>query len=197
MVDQLATRKGAQVGRFVRRWWEVHIGSQVGEPRATRHEPVALPHAAPAVGSVRFVARIRVRTVLDAPPRVVWRDLEDIASHQEWMVDAAEIRFLTAQQSGPGTRFECDTKVGPFRLTDVMEITEWRPGRAMGVDHSGVVSGTGRFTLRGVRGNRTVFVWKEKLRFPLWLGGPIGAFLAKPVLHLVWRRNLRNLARRF
>ena len=51
------------------------------------------------------------------------------------MADAEVIRFLTEQTAGVGTRFECVTKVGPIRLTDEMEITEWEPGRAMGVRH--------------------------------------------------------------
>ena len=50
------------------------------------------------------------------------------------MQDGAEIRFLTNHCEGQETRFECDTKVGPFSLTDVMEITSWdderRNGRA-------------------------------------------------------------------
>jgi hypothetical protein len=143
------------------------------------------------------VAKIRVSTVLDAPPDVVWADVEDIATHHEWMADAVAIRFLGDQRRGVGTRFECDTKVGPFRLTDVMEVTEWAPGRAMGVTHVGLVTGTGRFTLRRMRGGRTRFQWKERLRFPWWLGGPIGALAAKPVLTWVWRRSMRDLQRRF
>jgi hypothetical protein len=143
------------------------------------------------------VARIRVSTVLDAPPEVVWTDVEDISTHHEWMADAVAIRFLGDQRRGVGTRFVCDTKVGPFRLTDEMEITEWAPGRAMGVTHTGLVTGTGRFTLRRVRGGRTRFQWKERLRFPWWLGGPVGALAAKPVLTWVWRRSMRDLQRRF
>jgi uncharacterized protein YndB with AHSA1/START domain len=143
------------------------------------------------------VARIRVATILDAPPEVVWADVQDIASHAEWMADAVRIRFLTAQRSGVGTRFECDTKIGPFRLMDVMEITEWSPGKAMGVTHTGLVTGTGRFTLKKARGGRTQFQWREKLRFPIWMGGPLGAFASKPLLTWVWRRNLRNLQGRF
>ena len=143
------------------------------------------------------MAKVRVSTVLDAPPDVVWADVEDIATHHEWMADAVAIRFLGEQRRGVGTRFECDTKVGPFRLTDVMEVTEWAPGRAMGVTHVGLVTGTGRFTLRRLRGGRTRFQWKERLRFPWWLGGPVGALAAKPVLTWVWRRSMRNLARRF
>ena len=143
------------------------------------------------------MARIRVTTILDAPPAQVWADVQDIGRHVEWMADAVAIRFLTPQTTGTGTRFECDTKVGPVKLTDVMEITEWVPGKAIGVRHRGVVTGTGRFTLKKARGGRTVFQWKEKLVYPLWLGGPVGAFLTKPVLRWVWRRNLARLAARF
>ena len=143
------------------------------------------------------MAKVRVSTVLDAPPDVVWADVEDIATHHEWMADAVAIRFLGEQRRGVGTRFECDTKVGPFRLTDVMEVTEWAPGRAMGVTHVGLVTGSGRFTLRRLRGGRTRFQWKERLRFPWWLGGPVGALAAKPVLTWVWRRSMRDLQRRF
>lgn len=143
------------------------------------------------------MARIRVSTVLDAPPARVWADVEDIASHVEWMADAVAIRFLAADTSGVGTRFECDTKIGPFTLTDMMEITEWVPGKVMGVHHSGVVTGTGRFTLKKLRGGRTRFQWSEKLVYPVWMGGPVGAFVSKPVLRWVWRRNLARLADRF
>jgi carbon monoxide dehydrogenase subunit G len=138
------------------------------------------------------VGRIRVSTTIDAPPRAVWRDLRDIASHVEWMHDAVAIRFRSPRRAGVGTVFECDTKVGPLRTTDVMEITEWRAGRAMGVRHVGVVTGSGRFTLRRRR-RRTRVTWEERLRFPWWLGGPLGNVVGGQVLRLVWRRNLRNL----
>ena len=139
------------------------------------------------------VARIRVSTVIDAPPSVVWRAIEDVGSHVEWMEDAVAIRFLTGQRQGVGTRFECDTRVGPFRLTDVMELTEWRPRRTMGVRHVGLVTGTGRFELRRVRGGRTRFRWRERLVFPWWMGGPFGAAVGGEVLRVIWKRNLRNL----
>ncbi len=144
-----------------------------------------------------MVAKIRVTTILDAPPDRVWADVEDIASHVEWMADASAIRFASDQRAGVGTRFECDTKVGPFTTTDVMEITEWVPGKAMGVRHTGLVTGTGRFTLKKASRGRTQFQWRERLQFPRWLGGPVGAFVAKPVLRWIWRRNLARLAARF
>ena len=143
------------------------------------------------------MARIRVSTILDAPPHEVWADLSDIGSHVDWMADARAIRFLSPQTTGVGTRFECDTKIGPITLTDVMEITEWRPGRSMGVRHTGLITGNGRFTLRRARGGRTHFQWREKLTYPTRLGGRFGAFVSKPALRWVWRRNLRRLAARF
>jgi uncharacterized protein YndB with AHSA1/START domain len=139
------------------------------------------------------MARVRVSTVIDAPPARVWDAIEDIARHVEWMEDAVAIRFHGPQRSGVGTRFECDTKVGPVRLTDQMEITEWRPRRAMGVRHVGLVTGTGRFTLRRARGGRTRFTWDERLQFPIWLGGAAGAVVGAPIMRIIWRHSLRNL----
>jgi hypothetical protein len=74
-----------------------------------------------------------------------------------------------------------------------MVVTEWVPRRAMGVEHRGLFVGRGRFTLARRRGGRTRFAWQERLTFPWFLGGPFGAFAAKPVLRWVWRRNLRRL----
>ncbi|WP_348240314.1 SRPBCC family protein, partial [Salmonella enterica] len=64
------------------------------------------------------MADIRVSIVLGAPPEAVWSDLEDVAAHVEWMADAVAIRFLGDQRRGVGTRFECDTRVGPITVTD-------------------------------------------------------------------------------
>ena len=142
------------------------------------------------------MARIRTRIDIDAPPAVVWRAIEDIESHVEWMDDAVAIRLISRRHRGVGTTFECDTKVGPLRLTDRMEITEWKPRRSMGVSHVGLVSGAGRFTLRRRRGGRTRFGWDERLSFPWFLGGPVGATAAAPILKRIWRRNLANLKAR-
>ena len=137
--------------------------------------------------------RVRVSVLIDARPNEVWWAVEDIASHVDWMLDAREIRFTSARRAGVGTTFECITGVGPLRLNDRMEITEWVPGRTMGVAHVGLVSGTGRFTLRRARRGRTRFTWEERLELPWWLGGKVGAVVATPMLRAVWRRNLRNL----
>lgn len=138
---------------------------------------------------------IAVEVVINAPVAFVWSDVEDISSHVDWMQDAAEIRFLTDRQGGVGTRFECDTVVGPFKLTDVMEITDWQHGKAMGVRHQGIVGGSGEFSLRP-SGSATVFSWVEQLRFPWYFAGPLGAYVARPVLKAIWKGNLRRLKSR-
>ena len=134
-----------------------------------------------------------VSTVIARSPAEVWADLRNIDSHVTWMQDAAAIRFLSEQREGAGTRFECDTKIGPFSLTDVMEVTSWEDERRMGVRHVGLVEGTGEFTLTEVEPGRTEFRWEEDLSFPWFLGGALGAFFARPVLRLVWKGNLKRL----
>jgi uncharacterized protein YndB with AHSA1/START domain len=138
------------------------------------------------------VAKVQVSVQIAAPPKVVWAAIEDIAGHVDWMSEAVAIRFTSPNRRGVGTTFDCDTKVGPFRTTDRMEITEWVPGKVMGVAHAGVVTGAGRFTLKRRRGG-TRFAWDERLRFPWYVGGPITAAGAAPVLRRIWKRNLRRL----
>ncbi|HEY6415077.1 MAG TPA: SRPBCC family protein [Acidimicrobiales bacterium] len=140
------------------------------------------------------MTHIRVRATIDAPRDAVWTRLADIADHVQWMADASAIRFTGERRSGVGTTFECETRIGPLTTTDVMEVTEWHEGRSLGVRHTGVVSGAGRFVLSGDRPSSTSVTWDERLRFPWWLGGPVAGLAAAPVLRGVWRGNLRRLA---
>lgn len=129
---------------------------------------------------------MKISTTIRARPQAVWPHLAALDSHVQWMADADAIRFTTPQRRGIGTSFECDTRVGPFRLTDRMEVTEWEEGRLIGVRHRGLVAGTGRFILERLdRGESTRFTWEEELAFP-WR-------LATPVLGAIWRRNLSRL----
>lgn len=139
---------------------------------------------------------IEVSIDIDRAPDQVWAYVQDISTHVEWMADAEAIRFLGSQTHGAGTTFECDTKVGPFRLTDVMTVTSWEDAKQMGVRHEGVVTGEGIFTLSPIAGNATRFTWNEDLIFPFWMAGSLGATVAKPVLTAIWRRNLTRLKSR-
>ena len=144
---------------------------------------------------------IRVSTVVPAAPAAVWEDLCRIDRHIEWMSDAESIRFLTDATEGVGVRFECATRIGPIRLVDRMEVTDWSDARVMGIRHHGVVSGVGEFRLTpypAAGGEvHTQFEWAETLQFPWWMGGPIGAVVARRVLRAVWARNLRRFVARF
>ena len=141
------------------------------------------------------MSAVHVGVEIDATPSQVWAVVEPVEDHVRWMHDAVAIRFVAGQRRGVGTRFECDTRIGPFRLVDTMEITEWIPGEVMGVRHDGVVSGVGRFVLTPIDlGRRTRFTWTEELRFPWFFAGRLGAAVAGPtVLRAVWTRNLRAL----
>jgi carbon monoxide dehydrogenase subunit G len=140
------------------------------------------------------MGRIRVSIDINATPHRVWEIVEPVERHIDWMADAVAIRFQTEQTRGVGTSFFCDTKVGPIKLVDVMTITAWEPEKVMGVKHTGVVTGTGEFTLEPIGSTGTRFTWTESLDFPWWLGGPLGAFVGgQIVMKAIWRRNLRKL----
>ncbi len=144
---------------------------------------------------------ISVSTVVPAKQSVVWEDLRHIKSHVEWMSDAESISFTTDTTEGVGTRFDCVTRLGPLRLDDKVEVTEWQEAAVMGIRHEGLVTGVGRFRLQSVTADNdeqhTHFEWSETLRFPWWMGGVAGEFVARPVLSAVWKRNLSRFAARF
>jgi len=140
------------------------------------------------------MASVAVATTIAAPPEVVWDAVRDVRTHVRWMADAERVTLTGERTEGVGTTFDCATKVGPVRLVDRMEITEWEPGAVMGVRHVGVVTGTGRFTLRPAPGG-TTFTWEEQLTFPWWLGGRWGGALGAVVLRRIWKGNLARLRR--
>ena len=135
---------------------------------------------------------IRVAAHFPYDPAVVWDELRVIERHVAWMADARALDFETDQREGVGTAFRVRTKIGPFVTFDVMTITRWVPNRVMGVEHTGLVRGTGHFTLAPDPAGTEV-VWEETLKFPWWIGGPLGAGLAAPFLRAIWRANLARL----
>lgn len=146
----------------------------------------------PATGHRSGVV-VRVSTVIAAPPAAVWSELERIEDHVAWMGDAVAIRFVGDQRRGVGTTFECDTSIGPFHLTDVMEVTGWEQASSISVAHRGPVGGAGRFEVTPGPERATTVRWEERLQFPWWWGGSVGAVVARPVLAAVWRANLTRL----
>jgi carbon monoxide dehydrogenase subunit G len=135
---------------------------------------------------------IVVGVTIAAPPDVVWRAIEQVERHVDWMADAESITFVGPTTRGPGTTFDCVTRIGPFRTVDRMRVTQWEPGRVLAIEHEGVVRGAGRFDLAAA-GRSTRFTWTERLQFPWWMGAGAGAFIASPLLRRIWRANLVRL----
>jgi uncharacterized protein YndB with AHSA1/START domain len=139
------------------------------------------------------VSTVEVSVMIQASLEEVWSAAADLGSHVAWMADAESITFLTARRRGLGTRMEVATRVGPFRTKDVMEVTEWEDRRRIGVRHTGLITGQGVFELEEIDPATIRFAWQERLAFPWYLGGPLTARVASPVLGAVWKRSLKRL----
>ena len=137
------------------------------------------------------MTRIQVERSVAADQGVVWQGLADLSSHVTWMRDAESIEFLGEPRSGLGTRMRVKTVVGPLRTMDEMEVVGWEDGRSISVEHRGLIQGRGVLEAQP-SGTGTLVSWTEELVFPWWLGGPITAWLARPMLAAIWRGNLRR-----
>ena len=133
---------------------------------------------------------------IDAPLDRVWAEAIDYASHAGWMRDARAIRFEGDQREGVGTVLLIETRVGPFRAVDRFEITAVEPMRLVAGRHLGLFTGEGRFELSSPAPDRTCFTWRERIRFPWYLGGPVGAWVGRLILARIWRANLARLKRK-
>ena len=134
--------------------------------------------------------RVRIAHTIQAPRSAVWAELRQLDRHVLWMKDAVSITFHDEHREGVGTTFTCKTKIGPFRTNDVMTITSWIEEREMTVHHKGLITGAGRFVVRGDHGRHCVIRWEERLSFPWYFGGTITGTFAKPIFKALWRRNL-------
>lgn len=139
------------------------------------------------------MARIAVSRTVPVHQQRVWAAMADLGSHVEWMRDAHSVVFEGDQREGVGTRMEVETRVGPLRTRDVMEVTGWDEPRSIEVAHHGLVKGRGTLEAAPMGDDRTRVSWVEDLTFPWWLGDGLTAWLARPILAAIWRGNLRRL----
>lgn len=139
---------------------------------------------------------IELEIHINANREACWGELERLEDHVTWMADAEAITFHGEQRRGLGTAFRCATKVGPLRTSDEMLVVRWDEAEAIGVEHHGLFTGHGVFSLAGPQAGPTTLRWREEIRFPWWALGPLGALVARPVLRAIWRGNLRRLKRR-
>jgi hypothetical protein len=141
---------------------------------------------------------MKVYVSLDIPfePGTVWNELEQLEQHVAWMADAERLTFTGEQRRGIGTEIVVMTKVGPFRTSDHMRFTQWSAPTVMAVEHRGLFTGMGTFTLDPIERNATRLTWTEQIRFPWYLGAALGAFVCRPILRRIWVGNLRRLGDR-
>jgi uncharacterized protein YndB with AHSA1/START domain len=142
------------------------------------------------------VVTIRARTLIRAPAARVWRVLTDWEGQASWMPDVAWIRALGTNRE-LGAELEVRTKVFGLPLaTDRVSVTAWEPPVRLGVDHVGVVAGTGEWLLEPAPdGSRTRFTWTESLRLPWPVIGGMALRVYAPVQRWMLKRSLRNLRR--
>jgi hypothetical protein len=149
------------------------------------------------------VAHFSTRVAVAAPAQQVWDRLTDWPAHSRW-VPLTDVRVLTTQPPGAGTRFVGRTHLGPIGFDDVMEVTVWAPpsadlpGRCEVVKQGRIVLGGTRFEVSPdpVSGGSQV-VWSQDLRIaPQWLtrfAGPLIAVAGR----FAYTRTLRTMAREF
>lgn len=134
-----------------------------------------------------------VSTEIAAPLDEVWSHAADFASHDTWMADAAAIEFRSDERRGVGTTMAVETRVGPLRTVDIIEVVDVEEGARIAVTHTGLFTGRGEFRLEALGPYKTRFTWEEHLVFPWYFAGPLGAAVAKPILAAIWRGNLERL----
>lgn len=137
--------------------------------------------------------RIEISTVINKPLNVVWDEVKIMENHVNWMEDAVKIDILSENNSGLNTKMNVLTKVGPITLNDIITVTEWKEKESIGVVHEGIVTGEGVFYLTSLDESKTKFQWVEILKFPFYLGGPLGEIFGGLILKLIWKKNLKNL----
>ena len=141
---------------------------------------------------------IHICITIAAPPDVVWRAVERIETHTEWMPDA-ETHHVPQRATRRASAPSSTASRASARCTP--PTTSWspsgNPARSWGSStgaRSRASASSGCGPLAG--GDATDFCWDERLTFPWWLGGAAGEQLGRPVLARIWAGNLRRLKAR-
>jgi carbon monoxide dehydrogenase subunit G len=139
--------------------------------------------------------RVRAETTLPATIEASWSALTDWEGQADWMSDVSAVRVLTPHRRGIGVRVEVMTRViGVPLFTDLLEVVEWRPPRRLVMRHSGLVHGTGEWSLEPVSdGSR--FRWSEDVCVRLPVLGKLALFVYRPIMRGLMRRSVSSLRR--
>ena len=142
-----------------------------------------------------MTATLVLRVDVDASVEEVFAAATDWEGQGAWMV-GTRVTPTRYRGRGVGGRTVAVTEVGPVRILDPMEITEWDPPRSCTVLHTGtVVRGPGAFQVQPRPDGGSVFVWREDLDLPFGVLGRLGWPLVKPLAALGMQWSLRRFAR--
>lgn len=134
---------------------------------------------------------------VDAPAEAVWQTVTDWPGQGEWMLGTRVEVAGGGEGRHLGAALRAVTGVGPFGITDTMDIVEWEPPVRCVVRHTGrVVRGDGVFEVVPLGPDRARFLWTERLDLPLGAVGRLGWPLVVPVFRAGVLASLHRMARR-
>jgi len=133
---------------------------------------------------------IAISLKIDAPIQKVWDSLAQWEKQGEWMLQT-KVWVTSEITEGVGTSINAFTGIGPLGVLDSMTVTAWQPPHTCDVLHTGkIIKGTGRFHLRELNAQTTIFDWSEEVLAPRAL-----FLLIAPGLYLGVRISLSALRR--
>jgi hypothetical protein len=130
---------------------------------------------------------------LPASPAVVWKLVTDWEHLGDWMLEASNFVVTSEQREGVGVEAEATITIGGFRSRDRIRVSRWERELCLVIDHLGWVRGSGEMHLTPVGDTETFLLWREKLWPPLGGIGAVGLSVLKPLMHNVFRRDVRVL----
>ena len=136
---------------------------------------------------------LEMRAMLPGPPEVVWELITDWEHQDDWMLEASDFAVVSSHREGVGVEAEATISIGGIKTRDRVRITQWEPGRLLGIAHLGWVSGHADMKLLPSNGS-TRLVWREHFTPPLGVVGALGMTLFKPIMCRIFMRDVRVLA---
>ncbi|MCA1839276.1 MAG: SRPBCC family protein [Actinobacteria bacterium] len=129
---------------------------------------------------------------LAAPPAKLWPFLVDWENLGSWMKEGRRFKVTSRAREGVGVTAEADIRIAGVTTHDLIRVTQWQPRRLLEIQHLGWVKGNGRMTIAETGPGSALF-WTETLIPPLGLVGSFGLKVLRPLIHRVFRRDLRLL----